>query len=465
MDVRTMPSPPTRPRVDDRRAWIRATIGLVLAGIAIRLAVDFSRAYPPGTDAGYYPMQSRWLLVHGRLLYDDLPLVFWMNAGLAKLAVACGWELDAAVMAASRLIRAVVPPLVAVPIMALGYRWSGGRRQALSGCAAVAMLAVASAPVMRGISMDKTSVGLVWQATAVWASILAMARPSTARWSVLLASLALSALTHIGAFGVTAFMVGIAVARWAWQGRAHASHSLWRTGAAGLTTAVLLVGALAYFEPRRAVALLQAPFVFFLSGVTTPFRLDQIGLTLSAVVAAVTAIGIHRAWRDRAAVPPADRTMVFAAVIAVFVIARRSIAEASRWPARALLAAAVVVAATSPFHAPDSLLNSEAGQELRSLRTLVPNPVSTLVVAPHGLEWFAGFILYTPVRLGGYGPINAERLPEGALARYRRVMLLRFHSRTPSRSAAESVGSSDSDLRPLHMGRYFDLLEFKPPRS
>jgi hypothetical protein len=55
--------------------------------MAMRLAVDFSHAYPPGTDTGYYPLQSRWLLVHGRLMYDDLPLVFWMNAGLAKLAV------------------------------------------------------------------------------------------------------------------------------------------------------------------------------------------------------------------------------------------------------------------------------------------------------------------------------------------------------------------------------------------
>ena len=108
MDARTMPTPPRRPRVDDRRAWILVTIGLVLAGIAV---VDFSHAYPPGTDAGYYPMQSRWLLVHGRLMYDDLPLVFWMNAGLAKLAVACGWELDAAVMATSRLIRAAIPAL------------------------------------------------------------------------------------------------------------------------------------------------------------------------------------------------------------------------------------------------------------------------------------------------------------------------------------------------------------------
>lgn len=67
----------------------------MLAGVAIRLAVDFSHAYPPGTDAGYCPMQSRWFLVHGRLMHDDLPLVFGMNADLAKLAVACGWEPDA----------------------------------------------------------------------------------------------------------------------------------------------------------------------------------------------------------------------------------------------------------------------------------------------------------------------------------------------------------------------------------
>jgi hypothetical protein len=413
--------------------------------------------------------------------------------GLAKLAVACGWELDAAVMATSRLIRAVVPPFVAVPVMALGFHWSGGRRQALAGCAAVALMTVASAPVMRGISMDKTSVGLVWMATAACASALAMSRPRLGGWSVLLASVALSAMTHVGAFGVTAIMVGIAVGHGAWQNRVRNSHSHWWVGAAVLATAALLVAALAYVEPRRAVALLQAPFAFFLSGVTTPFQLDQTGQTLAAVVAAVTAIGCHRAWRDRAAVPPADLATVFAAVvtaalllipknvaymnrlllmapvpaavIAIFLIARRSMADRSRWPIRALVAVAVVMAAASPFQAPDSLLDGEAGNELRSLRSLIPNPESTLVVAPHGLEWFAGFFPYTPVRLGGYGPINAERPPEGTVGRYRRVLLLRLHSRTPSRSAPESAGPSDSNLRPLHVGRYFDLLEFTPPRS
>jgi hypothetical protein len=133
-------------------------------------------------------------------------------------------------------------------------------------------------------------------------------------------------------------------------------------------------------------------------------------------------------------------------------------ADRSRWPIRALVAVAVVMAAASPLQAPDSLLDGEAGNELRSLRSLIPNPESTLVVAPHGLEWFAGFFLYTPVRLGGYGPINAERPPEGTVRRYRRVLLLRCHSRPPSRSAPESAGPSDSNLRPLHVGRYFDLL-------
>ena len=45
-----------------------ASLGLVLAAVAVRVAINFSHFYPPGVDAAYYPMQTRNWLLRGRLM-------------------------------------------------------------------------------------------------------------------------------------------------------------------------------------------------------------------------------------------------------------------------------------------------------------------------------------------------------------------------------------------------------------
>src|SRR5207244_9809214 len=94
-----------------------------------------------------------------------------------------------------------------------------------------------------------------------------------------------------------------------------------------------------------------------------------------------------------------------AAMVLAFVMARRAVSGASRWPARALLVAALVVAVVSPWRtwnslAQETLMTDGSAEELREIRRLIADPDSTLVIASHGLEWWAGFLLNTPVRLG-----------------------------------------------------------------
>jgi len=169
-----MPANPAEtafPTEDDRvpGLWVAAALVLVSAATLVRLYLNFSYAYPPGTDAGYYPLQTRTLLLRGHLMYDDLPLMFWMNAGLSKLLVVLGMKLDAAVLAASRVIDSIIEPWAAAGIIALGYLWSGGKRRALLGCTVAAGFAVLSPPILRMLSdFEKNSVGFVLSGHAAW---------------------------------------------------------------------------------------------------------------------------------------------------------------------------------------------------------------------------------------------------------------------------------------------------------
>src|SRR5437763_148699 len=156
------PQSSNNPASRDWWLWVVATLGVILTAIAVRWAVNFSTPYPPGTDAGYYPMQTQAWLIHNRLMYDDLPLLFWMNAGLAKVLIWRGTPLDRAVLLASRILDSVLQPLTATAVMATGYAWSGGRRRALAGCIAATVLAVLSTPIMQMLSdFQKNSLGFV----------------------------------------------------------------------------------------------------------------------------------------------------------------------------------------------------------------------------------------------------------------------------------------------------------------
>ena len=292
------------------RWWLAATVGIVAAAIALRLFLNFSYAYPPATDAGYYPMQTRAWLEHGRLMYNDLPLVFWLNAAITGVLHAAGMRFDDALLMASRVVDCVLPPWAAAAVMAGGYAWSGGRRRALVGCIAASALVLFSPPVMRMLSdFQKNSLGIVWMAFALVACRAAMLQPSVSRWIALAAIMGLAALTHVGAFSVTAVMIGIALAIWIVP-RLLQPGLLRRVvrGLAGsaLATSVVIT-LLVYFEPGRAIAIVRTPLNLF--GPAWLSEPVQPALILAAII---IGFAIRRLWKDRRDLPWADVAVVSA---------------------------------------------------------------------------------------------------------------------------------------------------------
>jgi hypothetical protein len=177
--------------------------------------------------------------------------------------MARGWELDAALLQASRVVDCLGPPWIAAFVMAAGYVWSGGRRNALAGCAAAALMTILWPPPMQMLAeFEKNSLGLVWMSASIWACAWAMRHGGLRRWLTLAAALALSVLTHVGAFAATAMIVGLALVIWLvsiWRRRTHtlaqtARMLAWLTfGAASLLSVFFL------FDPRRLKAVIQAP--------------------------------------------------------------------------------------------------------------------------------------------------------------------------------------------------------------
>lgn len=83
--------------------------------ITVRLYINFSSELLSG-NGGYYPLQVRTLLERGELGFSDMPLLFYLNAGIVKLLSFVGFGLtDTLILNTVKFMDAVVFPLILIP--------------------------------------------------------------------------------------------------------------------------------------------------------------------------------------------------------------------------------------------------------------------------------------------------------------------------------------------------------------
>lgn len=421
-----------------RQCWA-AALTVMAAAAAMRAWVNFGAAWPAGMDGGYYPLQARALLVHGRLAYADLPLVFALDAGLARLLMLVArLPLDDAVVLAARLIDTFVPPLVVLPLLALGRRLGCApwRLAAAAACAAVSL------PMLRMAGdYEKNSVGLVGLAGLAWALHAAYSpanRSATGRWAMVGGVLVLAGLTHVAVLGAAVVLGACTVGAYAWWEHPPSQ----RRALAGLAVAGVAFGCVLVVSPHRALRLLAAPVLLFWRHGGAP-PLDPVGRLTAAAVWASLAWGGLTLRRERATATAADVAVLCGAAGCAALLACPLLAEEyfkrlvlmapvpaalalgyaldrceARWPAWVVGGAAVLSVGLGLIGgglAPTVITDDEA-LELRSWRPLLAGGPRTVVLADKGLMWWAGLLLDTPVR--------QHRAQPEALAKYERVLWL-----------------------------------------
>ena len=100
-----------------------SSILAVLVGVVAKLSLTNTELLP-GLDGAYYWVQVRSLLEDHSLAFPDLPLVFWVQAGLAKIF--------GSVTLAVRLSDAILPALSAIPIYLIGRKYKSPLLPAIS---------------------------------------------------------------------------------------------------------------------------------------------------------------------------------------------------------------------------------------------------------------------------------------------------------------------------------------------
>jgi len=99
---------------------------------------------------------------------------------------------------------------------------------------------------------------------------------------------------------------------------------------------------------------------------------------------------------------------------------------------------------------PGPVLSQVELQELLDMRAEILSPQTTLIVAAHGVQWWAGHALHTPVRMG--------KIPDDAFTKYSRVLILK-KNKSDRRGKPEEQLEMPDKIRIVYEGTYFMLFE------
>lgn len=472
---------------------------VLASAIAVRASIDFAGPLVPKANGAYYLVQVRLLLEHGRLAFPDLPLVFVIEALAARCIAAFGVASDRAITLSVKLVDTILPALAVVPAVLLS-----ARPRALTPAIAVAFWAVLSAsPIAMTGDFQKNAVGMLW--FLCLAASLRVALTGSARRGVAAAAtfLLLAALTHVGAFGVClafAAAAGLASIALAAPDR---RRRLAAVAGAGAVLVLAIAALYLAIDPQRLARFASLPLSLF----RRPYLIALLGGRVQSppsalvdllLVNAISLAALILLVRRRRETPASSKPIVIAALATSLFLGSPLIGaewaerfhlmayapatvllafllSTTRKPSRGLGLAGIVAAAALLGSLPsvarlrEPAIPAESYPELESLRLLLPSPARTLLIARHGLEWWAAWALRTKVS-------QEFDVEPSVWSEYDSVCLLRFvgDPRAPpdQRVRAPSPPRGPvpfpevrvpEDAVMLHRGRFFELSRAKTP--
>ncbi|MCX5767862.1 MAG: hypothetical protein NTZ43_11625 [Gemmatimonadetes bacterium] len=432
-------------------AWIIAT------AIVARAWLLFRTPYVPGVNGAYYLVQARALLERGVLGIPDMPLTFYFHAAVAwTLAQLFHLASTDAIVWAVKCSDAVLPPLVAWPVYVLVRRWAQDRGRGDAVPLAAAALSCLAMPWFAIVGeLQKNSLALVWLALLMMTLHQWLRAQTTRRGLAVLASLLLLGLTHIGVLGAALVLLGTVLFVYVLR---HGKQVDWRVALPWVVAGAALIAlcsALVMWKfdsarIQRLITALSNPGIFATDGKRPPGPMAStlpMEMFLPWIAFGIVAIpALVVAWLKRASLPAADVAVVIGSASTVLILTGPWFGgdKMIRFALIALIPAIIagafaLVHITRPWvrrltlgivwllgvgsgvaslpQSGQAVLTDAALAELRGLSPLIEVPERTLIVAPHGAEWWSAWFLRTRIAQG-------EALRVEDWGRYDRVLFL-----------------------------------------
>lgn len=246
--------------------WIPVVVFMIVASAIRLLITSSSDYYLLEGDGPYYPLQVRSLIENFKLGYPDVPLIFILEAVLAKALHLINFApLDECIIASIRVLDAILPPLAAIPAFLIGREVQVPHiRSKLLTYILVgfAILNITTVYILSQ-SLHKNALAVVWIFFYLY-FVLRMIKYSTKKdFKNALLVLILCALTHFGSFGVLLLITSIFLLFWTFQNRGQLKGISMKTKTIVITIIISLIATLAFFDLERFYRLLYLPVKLF----------------------------------------------------------------------------------------------------------------------------------------------------------------------------------------------------------
>ena len=414
---------------------------IIAVAAIIRLQINFSTQLMPGINAPYYLVQVRSILENGTLGFPDLPLVFYTEAFFAKLLNFAGLcDFSGCIMISSKIIDALLYPLIAIPLFLLANSVAKDIKAPRWIPLLTVVLVTMSTPAIVMIGeLQKNSIGLVWAMFYIYFLYkgVGRGRPLDYLWAG--AFFVLTGLTHLGALGFclafsASFLFFSITLK---HGR---KIDLIKMPVLLLLTTASISAFLLFFDPERLgklvsvilfpIKMFERPIIFaVLNGATnSPLQyLTTIPIVTSANLLAI--LGLVLFVRKRGKIVSKEKILLLTSLTVTIFMASPLLG--AEWAGRLYLMAYIPAAIVSIFLLkytstvwkklclvvlmlplmialipvvlgvrPATSITNEAYNDLFKLKNVIGDPERTLIITRHGLEWWAAWTLRVNVSQG-----------------------------------------------------------------
>lgn len=381
---------------------------LFLLAVALRLFLHYRTELIPGINGGYYLVQVRSLLEKGELGFPDFPLYFYLLAFITKAGMLLTkLPLEIVSMQVVKIVDAIAFPLSIVPLYWLLRRknlslW----QQALIVCS---VLFSFSGIMMLG-DFQKNGFAIPFLLAFVYFGGEYLRKQKNSDLIKMLSCFGLIALTHFGAsaFAMTYLIIGLLIHQ-GWP-------SIWKAGLVFLAVLSLAF----WFDVSRAVRLLT--FVTELFSRPALFHSGPPELLLYAYVYALLYYGYRILRKQNRTEKNSKIFQITLVLIALLTFPLINGDYARRLNMMLIVPIAVLlpyllantdnifqkrlslgvwlltlIPALGSLPMKQASIDEAAFEDLMSLRDEIELPENTLIIARHGLEWWANWSFHTKV--------------------------------------------------------------------
>jgi len=411
---------------------------IIILAIILRLFVNYETKLMPGVMATYYPIQVRSIFEDGRLGLPDLPFVFYFEAIVAKIFMFTGLcDQSACIMASSKIVDAVVYPFIAIPFYFLARSIAKGRNAPKWIPLFASALVTLSVPALVMMAdFQKNSIGIMWASYYIYFIYKAAQSGKFLHYLGAVLFFLLTGLTHLGGLGfVIAFSVMFFVLLILFN-RKKRKRILLVFGSSVISILIALVVLVVWDKERfdRLISIVTSPFILFENPMILGMLKGDVPLQPHLLINVVYAyiisfFGIILFIRKRIEIQGVHRTLFLTSLLLSLFLAFPFLDD--EWGNRLYLMAyipanivliyimsflvtnwkrrIVVIFAFIILILPMPVMwkvrgmmciTEEAYEDLFNLKSVITEGDESLIIARHGLEWWASWVLEADIGHG-----------------------------------------------------------------